>query len=159
MFFIDPFTLNVFNIGKAGEDFIVEPEYQSDPQTGIGNRLDVYKWKITDSDGYVYFLEEGDKFQCDSWTAARYTSCWYLIKIKSPMGEEAEFKYSSLTRPSRRERFESFRMPVPHWGGNWCCSNVSQATYNNFMQYTNGSTNVTSHWFLAIEDKALHHLL
>ena len=151
MFFIDPFTLKVFNIGKAGEDFIVEPEYQSDPHTGIGNQPDISEWTITDSDGFVYHFEEGDKFQCDSQTGVRYTSCWYLTKMWSPAGEKVEFSYSALTKPCRATRFESFRLPVPHWGGNWCCSNVSQATYNNFMQYTNGSTNVTSHYLSEIK--------
>lgn len=95
MFFIDPFTLKVFNIGKEGEKFIVEPNYVANTcQAGIGNQPDVYKWRITDSSGYVYEFEEGDKFQHDSRTEMRYTSCWYLTKIKSPLGEEIEFTYT-----------------------------------------------------------------
>ena len=151
MFFIDPFTLNVYNIGKAGEDFLVEPEYLSDPQTGIGNQSDIYKWTITDSDGYVYCFEEGDKFQCDAQAAARYTSCWYLTKIQSPTGEEAVFKYVSHSRPSRTVRFESYRLPFPHGGGSGCCSNVSQSSYNSFMQNINSNTNVTSHYLREIK--------
>lgn len=151
MFFIDPFTLNVYSIGKAGEDFIVEPDYLSTPQTGIGNQPDITGWTITDSDGYVYSFEEGDKFQCDSQTGAKYTSCWYLTKIKSPTGEEVVFKYGSLTRPSRMTRFESYRLPVPHAGGTGCCSNVSQSSYNCFMQSINSSTNVTSHYLMEIK--------
>ena len=150
MFFIDPFTLKVFNIGKAGEDFIVEPKYHSAPQTGIGNQPDIDEWTITDSDGYVYHFEEGDKFQNDPQTGAIYTSCWYLTKIKSPTGEEAEFKYNSLTRPSRMTRFESYRLPVVHGGGQTCCSNVSQSSYNCFTQSVNSSTYVTSHYLREI---------
>lgn len=151
LFFIDPFTLNVYNIGKAGEDFIVEPEYQFNAQTGIGNQPDITRWTITDSDGYVYSFEEGDKFQCDSQTGARYTSCWYLTKIKSPTGEEVVFKYGSLTRAGRTTRFESYRLPIPHGGGLSCCSNVSQPTYNSSIQSVNSNTNVTSHYLTEIK--------
>ena len=150
MFFIDPFTLKVFTIGKAGEDFIVEPEYPSDPERGVGNQPDIYKWTITDSDGFVYTFEEGDKFQYDPQTAATYTSCWYLTKILSPTGEVAELCYSTLTRPSRRVRFESFRLPVPHGGGLACCANVSQASYSSSLQSTGSSTYVTSHYLREI---------
>lgn len=95
MFFIDPFTLKVFNIGKEGEKFRVEPDYVANTcQAGVGNQPDVYKWRITDSSGYIYEFEEGDKFQHDSRTGMRYTSCWYLTKIKSPLGEEIEFTYT-----------------------------------------------------------------
>lgn len=151
MFFIDPFTLNVYNIGKAGEEFLVEPDYQFIPETGIGNQSDIKKWTIKDSDGYVYYFDEGDKFQCDAQTAARYTSCWYLTKIQSPTGEEAVFKYVSHSRPSRRVRFESYRLPVPHGGGLGCCSNVSQSSYNCFIQDANSNMNVTSHYLMEIK--------
>ena len=82
MFFIDPFTLNVYNIGKAGENFKVEREYQSEIQSGIANQADVYSWKITDSDGYIYHFTEGDKYQWEPRTGSIYTSCWYLTKIE-----------------------------------------------------------------------------
>lgn len=151
MFFIDPFTLKVFNIGKAGDDFVVVPEYHSVPQSGIGYQPDIDEWTITDSDGYVYHFDVGDKFQSDSQTGTGYTSCWYLTKIKSPTGEEVEFKYNSLSRPSRMTRFESYRLPVPHGGGLDCCSNVSQPSYNCFTQSVNSGTNVTSHYLREIK--------
>ena len=151
LFFIDPFTLKVFCIGKAGEDFIVEPEYESDPQRGIGYQPDILKWTITDSDGYVYRFEVGDRFQNDLQTGAIYTSCWYLTKIKTPSGEEVEFKYNSLTRPSRMTRFESYRLPVVHGGGQACCSTVSESSYNCFTQSVNSSTYVKSHYLREIK--------
>ena len=153
MFFVDPFTLKAFNIGKAGEEFVVEPEYLSDPQTGIGNQPDILKWNITDSSGYTYYFEEGDKFQIDNRTGGNYTSCWYLTKIQSPVGEEVEFKYSTLTKPSRSTRVEAYRLPIAHAGGSYCCSNVSQPTYSSFNQNENSSINVTSHHLSEIKTR------
>lgn len=149
MFFIDPFTLKVFNIGKGGEDFTVEPEYVSDPQRGIGNQSDVQGWTIKDSDGYVYRFEEGDKFECDIRTGIRYTSCWYLTRIQSPMGETAELTYGTLTRPSRKTRHESFRLAIPHEAGQACCANVSQAEYSGYPNM-NSSMYVTSRYLTGI---------
>lgn len=151
MFFVDPFTLNVYKIGKAGEDFLVMPEYQSDPQTGIGNQPDILRWTITDSSGYIYHFEVGDKFQIDARTGGEYTSCWYLTKIQSPLGEEVEFKYSTLTKPSRTIKVESYRLPLAHNGGQACCSNVSNPAYSNFNLHENSNIYVTSHYLSEIK--------
>lgn len=155
MFFIDPFTLNVYNIGKAGENFkveITEPELET---KGIGRPAseDIKKWKITDTNGYVYYFEVGDKFHADSSTGMSYTSSWYLTKIQSPLGETAELKYDILTRPGRTSKVESFRLPIAHGGGLACCANVSQPTYENYKQNENAGMNVTSHYLREIETR------
>ena len=55
MFFIDPFTLKVFNIGKAGEEFKVEVTEPGLTTQGISRPAteDIRKWRITDSNGNV----------------------------------------------------------------------------------------------------------
>ena len=151
MFFIDPFTLKVFNIGKAGEDFTVEPEYDSYSTTGIGNQADVCRWKITDSDGYVYKFEVADRFQYDPRNGAFYTSCWYLKKIVSPLGEEVEFNYCPHTKNGRRIRTESYRVPFSHEGGARCCGSASRQDYVDFLQNENSNMNLTSHYLSEIK--------
>ena len=59
-FFIDPATLNPYIIGEAGEEFKIEPYYKVAENTGIGNQPDVTEWKITDSNGYIYYFSNGD---------------------------------------------------------------------------------------------------
>lgn len=153
MFFIDPFTLNVYIIGKAGEDFLVEREYQSEIHSGIGRQPDVFRWKITDSDGYIYLFTEGDKFLWDSRLGKSYTSCWYLTKIKSPMGEEVEFKYTSRAKQGRTTRAESYVLPFGHNGGLACCSSACNQIkgYNSYLQSENSNMSVTSHYLSEIK--------
>lgn len=152
MFFIDPATLKVFNIGKSGEDFTVYPEYPSTyPSKGIGKQPDVKNWKITDSDGYIYHFEISDTYLYETKTGMKYTSCWYLTKLQTPMGETVQFRYDSFTKQSRDVKVESYRLPIPHAGGNACCSNVSQATYTNFRQCENSGMKVTGHYLREIE--------
>ena len=148
MFFVDPFTLNVYNVGKAGEDYLVERDNQSVVGSGIANQTDVSCWKITDSNGYVYFFAEGDKYQWAPRTGRKYTSCWYLTRIRTPKGEDVVFKYCSLTKPGRTTRVESYKLPIVHGA---CCSNVSQKTYVNYLQNENSNMNVTIHYLSEIK--------
>lgn len=153
MFFIDPFTLNVYNIGKAGEKFKVEREYQSEIQSGIANQADVSSWKITDSDGYIYHFTERDKFQLEPRTGSIYTSCWYLTKIKTPKGENVEFIYTPHEKRGRWMKEESFTMPFAHSGGLACCTAACDQIkgYNSFFQSDNSDMNVTSHYLWEIK--------
>lgn len=152
MFFIDPFTLNVYNIGKAGENFKVERDYQSEVGSGIAHQKDVYSWKITDSDGYIYHFTEGDKYQWEPRTGSFYTSCWYLTKIKSPMGEEVEFKYQSHTKPGRTTKVESYKIPFFGNTHAMCCSDACNQIkgYNFYFQSDNSNMYVTSHYLSEI---------
>lgn len=152
MFFIDPATLKVFKIGKSGEDFTVNLEYPSTyPPKGIGKQPDVKNWKITDSDGYIYHFEVSDTYLYETKTGMKYTSCWYLTKIETPMRETVELRYESFTKQSRDIKVESYRLPFVHEGGNACCSNVSQATYTNYRQCENSGMKVTGHYLKEIE--------
>lgn len=152
MFFIDPFTLNVYNIGKAGEKFKVEREYQSEIQSGIANQADVYSWKITDSNGYIYHFTEGDKYQWEPRTGSIYTSCWYLTKIETPKGENVEFKYTPHEKQGRWMKEELFTMPFGHNGGLDCCSDACNQIkgYSYHFESTNSDMNVTSHYLSVI---------
>ena len=153
MFFIDPFTLNVYNIGKAGENFKVERDYQSEVGSGIAHQKDVYSWKITDSDGYIYHFTEGDKYQWEPRTGSIYTSCWYLTKIETPKGENVEFEYKSRTKLGRKMKEESFTMPFGHNGGLDCCSDACNQIkgYNSYFQSENSNMSVTSHYLSKIK--------
>ena len=102
MFFIDPFTLKVFNIGNAGEEFIVCPEYYTEPQTGIGKQPDIIKWEITDSDGYVYEFAVGDKYRAESRNNSFYTSCWYLTKMKTCIPHHLILRFFSIRHKMAR---------------------------------------------------------
>jgi len=151
MFFIDPLTLKAFNIGKAGEDFKVIPTYYSNVQNGIGNQPDVSKWTITDSDGYIYEFAVGDKFHVDHRTNFYYSSCWYLTKLQTPLGETVYFEYSSLDKQPRLNLVESHEIPFFHEGGAFCCRNVSQQKYTHFLDNENDNMNVTSHYLSKIK--------
>lgn len=153
MFFIDPFTLKVFNIGNAGEEFIVCPEYYTEPQTGIGKQPDIIKWEITDSDGYVYEFAVGDKYRAESRNNSFYTSCWYLTKMKTPLGETAVFNYSTLTNHARQTMVESHKIPFFHDGGAFCCGNVSRQEYTRFLQNDNSNMDVLNHYLSEIKTR------
>ena len=148
MFFVDPATLKIFYIGKAGEDFIVNPEYDQIPKKGIGKQSDVCRWTIKDSDGYVYEFNVGDKYQWDARTGQTYTSCWYLTKIKTPIGETVEFKYSQLPKKGRTTLVESLRLPIPHMA---CCNGAVETTHEHYTQNENASMNVTIHYLDTIK--------
>lgn len=150
MFFIDPFTLKVFNIGKSGEDFVVSPTYNPDPQSGIGKQPDVESWTITDSDGYIYNFEVGDKCQCDGRTGLIYTSCWYLTKIQTPVGETVEFEYASLSKNARQTMLESYRIPEFHEYGAFCCRNAVSREYTRNMDNENSNMSMVSHYLRKI---------
>lgn len=154
MFFIDPFTLKVFNIGKAGEEFVVIPEYSSPGAgTGIGHQPDVQNWKITDSDGYVYSFNVGDKFQHDSRTGLGYTSCWYLTKIQSPKGVMVEFEYTELSKPGRSTMVECVKIPFIHDSGAFCCGDAAaqiRLSSGSYLQSENSGMSVKSHYLSKI---------
>ena len=153
MFFIDPFTLKVFNIGKAGEDFVVNPKYESSPKTGIGNQPDICGWTIKDSDGYIYSFTVGDKYQRDKNWSQPYTSCWYLTKIQSPVGETVEFEYDSITKSGREILAESVKLPFIHDLGAFCCGDAAdqlRTAYVNPIQSENYGMSTTSHYLTKI---------
>ena len=154
MFFIDPFTLKVFNIGKAGDEFEVTPEYSSPGAgTGIGHQPDVKSWKIIDSDGFVYRFNVGDKFQSDIRTGLGYTSCWYLTKIQSPKGETVEFEYGTLTKPGRSIMVENIKIPFVHELGAFCCGDAAaqiRLSSASYLQSENNGMSVTSHYLSKI---------
>lgn len=155
MFFVDPFTLNIYNIGKAGEDFkveIIDPVLET---RGISRPAteDIKKWKITDSSGYVYFFEVGDKYLSDSQNGIFYTSCWYLTKIQSPIiGVYAEFEYESVTKPARTIWTESYKLPFFGRTHAWCCSSVCDQIKGDcsYWQYENSGMNVKAHYLSKI---------
>lgn len=149
MFFIDPATLKVFNIGKAGEEFIVTPNYSgagADP--GIGNQPDIDSWIITDSDRYKYYFSVGDKYQADNSTGIRYTTCWYLTEIESPLGGEVTFEYNEFIKKPRTNLCESNTITFPHGG---CCNNVVPQNYTHYLQNENSNMNLTTHYLSKIE--------
>ena len=154
MFFIDPFTLKVFYIGKAGEEFEVIPEYSSPgARTGIGHQPDVQNWKIIDSDGYVYKFNVGDKYQHDTRTGVGYTSCWYLTKIESPKGVMVEFEYVELSRPGRSTMVESVKIPFIHDLGAFCCGDAAdqlRLSSGSYLQSENSGMRIKSHYLSKI---------
>lgn len=105
-FFIDPATLNPYIIGKAGEGFKIEPNYNSDEQTGIGHQPDISEWTITDSDGYIYYFKNGDT--TSEGKGLTYTFCWYLTGIKTPSGETAQLSYTQKKEWDRSRMTESY---------------------------------------------------
>ena len=140
-FFLDPFTLNIYNIGQDGEDFKVE----TDPVLtvrGIGHREEILKWIITDSEGYVYRFEQRDRLTDPNRAWYYYTSCWYLTQITTPLGETVTFSYTQHQRTSRPARSESRTLSIPHVGGGTCCSNALPNEYNSVPR----SATVTSHY-------------
>lgn len=153
MFFIDPFTLNVFNIGKAGEDFVVNPNYESSPKTGIGNQPDVCGWTIKDSDGYIYYFAVKDTYMWENRTLQKYSTCWYLTKIQTPVGEIVEFKYDSITKPGREILAESVKIPFVHDWGTSCCKDVAdqlRTAYVYPIQTENHGMPTTCHYLTKI---------
>ena len=169
MFFIDPFTLKVFNIGKAGEDFVVKPDYgRKTPKTGIGNQPDISGWTIKDSDGYIYYFNIVDNNATDNnaadnnaadklWerTGAFYTISWYLTKIQSPTGETVEFKYESYEKSGRLTLAECVKLPFLHNLGEagYCCGRVAdqiRTSNDNPIQSENSGMSVTSHYLTKI---------
>ena len=145
-FFLDPFTLNIYNIGQDGEDFKVE----TDPVLtvrGIGHREEILKWIITDSEGYIYRFEKSDRLTDASHAWYYYTSCWYLTQIITPLGESITFSYTQKQQISRPARSESRTVSIPHVGGGTCCSNALSNGYNAVSQ----SATVTSHYLNKIE--------
>lgn len=109
-FFIDPATLNPYIIGEVGEKFKIEPIYKVAPKTGIGNQTDVFEWIITDSNGYVYHFGKGDTLSDENGLS--YTSSWYLKRIQTPLGENVELSYNSLSEWGRSRRIESYSYPL-----------------------------------------------
>ena len=105
-FFIDPVTLNRHIIGEAGEEFRVEPDYQLNTGTGIGNQGYVRKWTITDSDGNAYYFENSDTISDER--GMNYQFCWYLTGIRTPSGETVELSYTQHQQWGRSRRSESF---------------------------------------------------
>ena len=105
-FFIDPATLNIYTIGENEEDFKIEPDYTLAEQTGIGHQSDVKEWKITDSNGYIYYFNCKDK-ECDANNLIEYTICWYLTKVQSPLGETVDFSYIDHQEFGRSRMAES----------------------------------------------------
>ena len=155
MFFVDPFTLNIYNIGKAGEDFkveITEPELETKSISRPATE-DIKKWKITDSSGYVYYFEVRDRFLSDSQNGISYTSCWYLTKILSPTtGAYAIFEYDSLTKPGRTIWSESYKLPFFENTHTWCCSSACDQIKGDcsYRQSENSGMNVTVHYLSKI---------
>lgn len=150
MFFIDPATLKVFKIGKAGEDFLVYPIYSSYPQKGIGKQPDADGFKIIDSDGYVYHFGVGDKCQWDSRTGLFYTSCWYLTKIQTRIGETIEFEYLDMRKSPRKVYSESNKVVNIHDNGNVCCGNAIKSGYDVYTLNENSNMDITTHYLKEI---------
>lgn len=152
MFFIDPATLEIFHIGKAGEEFKVIPTHSSPYWgTGIDKQSDIENWTIKDSDGYVYEFNKGDKYQRDNSSAQPYTSCWYLTKIQSPTGETVELQYESFSKPGRSTLVESVNLPFSHGA---CCSDAAdqlRTSSGASKQSENAGMHVTSHYLSNIK--------
>ena len=111
MFFVDPFTLKIYKIGQAGDEFKIEIEPNLEKTTGQGRQERIQNWKIIDSNGYIYKFREGDKLEepyGKGITGWWYTSCWYLTEVYSPKGEKVEFSYTQVPRHyGRGTRVES----------------------------------------------------
>lgn len=151
MFFIDPATLKVFYIGNAGEEFIVTPDFsRSDTEPGIGNIPDVGTWKITDSSGYNYYFAVRDKCQYDNKNGQIYSTCWYLTKIQSPLGETAELEYSEISKSPRHTLVESYNARFIHSDGGMCCSSVARDSYDRFLQTENSNMSMKTHYLKKI---------
>lgn len=135
MFFIDPYTLNVYNIGQAGEEFKVELEYTlGNVKPGLGKQSDIKEWKITDSDGFVYYFKERDIINEPNNAQTEYTSCWYLTEIKSPtMGGDVKFSYTKCEKQNRSKRIESLDIPI--------IVQASEALFNKTDVFPHGSGN------------------
>ena len=140
-FFVDPFTLNIYSIGQAGEEF----DIQSVPALsvrGTGTRQDIQKWIITDSDGFTYCFEENDRLADPSRSWYYYTSCWYLSEITTPLGERIELSYTEHVQTGRATRAESNSLAIAHDGGGYCCSNTNPGGYTSYQK----NATVTGHY-------------
>lgn len=144
-FFVDPFTLKIFNIGQAGEEFKVQPE-PALATRGIGTRRDIQKWFITDSDGFIYCFEVRDRL-ADTNHPVYYTSCWYLSEITTPLGEVIEFSYIEHVQSGRATRVESNSLAIAHMGGGSCCANTNAGGYSSYPK----QATVTSHYLNEIK--------
>ena len=142
-FFVDPFTLNIYKIGQAGEDFKVQSEPVLSTR-GISHREDILKWIITDSEGYVYRFEQRDRLTDSNKSWYFYTSCWYLSEITTPLGETIRFSYIEHQKMGRATRSESIILPFPHQA---CCSNAYPKSHSTVMH----NAKVTSHYLQKIE--------
>ena len=156
LFFIDPATLKVFRIGKDGEDFRVTPIYGNGvPPKGIGKQPSVEKWKITDSDGFIYEFDVKDTYQQEKNSLGVYTSCWYLTKIQYPnMGVYAEFEYEPFSKKARKTYAESCSLPFIHDLGAFCCGDAAdniRTSREPATQSENYGMNVTSHYLKKIK--------
>ncbi len=165
MFFVDPATLKIFNIGKAKEEFVVTPDFSKrDTDPGVGNIPDVGKWKITDSDGYIYYfgeIKEDDelKYVKDQLRErfTTYTSCWYLTEMYSPTGEYVKFTYSELKKSPRQTYVKSCKAPFEHNGGLGCCGKTCDAIKgcgsSPDTQINNGNMEMTTHYLSEISTR------
>lgn len=111
LFFVDPFTLKPYTIGRGGDEYKIETEPALEKH-GNGRKERIQGWKITASDGCVYKFGGGDKLYEPS-TGMWYTSCWYLSEIRSPKGEVVKFSYTQIPpHYGRNTRIESISIPL-----------------------------------------------
>ena len=110
-FFVDPFTLKPYTIGRGGDEYKIETEPALEKH-GNGRKERIQGWKITASDGCVYKFGGGDKLYEPS-TGMWYMSCWYLSEIRSPKGEVVKFSYTQIPpHYGRNTRIESISIPL-----------------------------------------------
>jgi len=143
-FFIDPATLNVYTIGENEEDFKIEPDYTLEAQTGIGHQSDVKEWKITDSNGYIYYFNCRDRES--DYNSTEYTVCWYLTKVQSPLGETVDFSYIDHQEFGRQRMTET----INHLSIN-CYENVNYAPAANPISFSCGNGWVRNHYLTEIK--------
>lgn len=111
LFFVDPFTLKPYTIGRGGDEYKIETEPALEKH-GNGRKERIQGWKITASDGCVYKFGGGDKLYEPS-TGMWYMSCWYLSEIRSPKGEVVKFSYTQIPpHYGRNTRIESISIPL-----------------------------------------------
>lgn len=153
MFFLDPFTLNTYPIGQAGEEFKVETcrgeESYVLEKKGNGRKDFIYDWKITDSNGYIYYFTNGDKLD-EPKSGMKYTSCWYLSKIYSPLGEKVDFSYTKPhEKMSRPRNVESLRIPIVY--SREYTSKITEDDLGKGENQSSQSTKVYYHYLTAIK--------
>ena len=102
-FFIDPATLNYYIIGEAGEGYKIDFGQDPDDKKGIGQPVNIDKWTITDSNGYIYIFNNANKILSNDGKF-EYNSSWYLAEIQSPLGEKVELSYTKPYKRTERER-------------------------------------------------------
>lgn len=112
MFFLDPFTLNTYPIGQAGEEFKIETDPTLKKKIS-GRRDSIGNWKITDSNGYVYYFTQKDVCSEDGGKTERiYTSCWYLTNVVTPLEENIVFKYTPQHVCKKSVRTEKYDISI-----------------------------------------------